>query len=119
MDNQAIAPTADDIVPQLDDSEVVEKQAIDEAHENEKELASLSSTRGWKRIADSMQADIDGLRTGSALQIDDKTPLEIVGQRFVIAASVAAKLESYLDMVNQAAKAVADYERRKQSKDSA
>jgi hypothetical protein len=63
-----------------------------------------------------MQADIDGLRTGSMLKIDDTTPLEIVGQRFVIASTVASKLESYLQMVNGARQAVVEYEQRKTSK---
>lgn len=113
-DDQGIVPQANDL-PGLDMDEVVEKQAIDEAAQEEQAIASLSATKGWQKIAGKMQADIDGLRTGSSVNIDDKTPLELVGQKYLIAVTVATHLQSYLDMVSNAQKATAEYEQRKRT----
>lgn len=119
MDDQAVMPESGAILPEIDDSEIVESEAIDDAHQSEKELAAISNTKGWQRIASKMREDVEGLRTGAALQIDDKTPLEIVGQRFVIASSVATKLQEYLNMVDGATEATVAYERRKANKPAA
>ena len=112
MDEQAITPNADDLTV-MDDSEVVETEAIDDAHQSEVELASLNSTRGWQRIATKMQSDIDGLRTGSKLDFKPDTALEIIGQKYLIASLVAAHLQQYMDMVSGAQKATVEYEARK------
>ncbi len=112
-DDQALTPSADDIMPILDESEIIETVAVDEAHEQEKILASVGSMQGWQVIAAKMQADIDGLRTGSSITVDTNTPLEEVGKKYVIAIAVATHLQTYLDMVNNSREAVAEYERRK------
>lgn len=116
MDDFAVMPETGNILPNLDPSEVVESRAIDDAHESEKELAAISNTKGWQRIATKMREDIENLRTGAAVAITPETPMEEIGKKFVIASSVASKLQEYLDMVDGATEATVAYERRKASK---
>ena len=52
-----------------------------------------------------MQEDIESLRTGDAVTYSPDMPMAEVGQRFVVAATTANKLQRYLDMVNMAAEA--------------
>ena len=99
----------------LDESEIVETEVITEALEIEKEMASLLSTKGWQRISAKMQQDIDSLRTGEAILITKDMPMEEVGRHYIVAKTVAENLQVYLDMVNGAADATREYERRKNS----
>jgi len=116
MDDQAVMPASNDILPTLDPSEVVESEAIDDAHESEKELAAISNTKGWQRISTKMKEDIENLRTGAAVSITPDTPMEEIGKKFVIASAVAAKLQEYLNMVDGATEATVAYERAKANK---
>lgn len=114
MDDQAITPQADELVG-LDMDEVVEKEAIDDAHQEEQALTQLSTSKGWQKIANKMKTDIEGLRTGSSVDIKSDTPMEVIGQKYLVASTVAAHLQSYLDMVENATKATIEYEARKRT----
>ena len=111
MDSGALTPS-NDPMSDMDLSEIVEQEAISEAEVEDKELASLKASRAWQRIAKDMQDDIDGFRTGKDLAIDPKDALADIGQRFVIASTLADKLQAYLDRVNGAAERVAESERK-------
>ncbi len=115
MDESALHPDANYIPDQelLDESEVIENDSITEATEVEQELGALRSTKGWQRISALMQEDIESLRTGDAVTYSPDMPMAEVGQRFVVAATTANKLQRYLDMVNMAAEATLEYQRGK------
>lgn len=110
MDNQALRPDVLD----LDMSEVVEQEPVTDAVETEDKLAAVGSLPGWEMIAERMTADITGFRTGKTVAIDASTDLATIGQRFVIASTVADHLQAYLDMVNDARRAVVERERANQ-----
>lgn len=110
-DSGALTP-GNDPISDMDLSEIVEQEAISEAEVEDKEMASLLSSRAWQRIAKDMQTDIDGFRTGKDLAIDKDSTLADIGQRFVIASTLADRLQAYLDRVTGAAERVAESERK-------
>ena len=110
MDNSALPP--EDFVLNAEPIQEAQDEAISVALDEDKQLASLKGMSGWERIAKDMQTDIDDL---ALLRTVDMSGLSIadVGERFLIASSIAAHLEKYLTRVENAAKAVADAGRAK------
>ncbi len=116
MNDSALHPDAPYLSSELlDETEVLESENMDEAHEIERELSGLLATKGWQRIAAKMQTDIDSLKSGDAVVIEANTSMEEVGMRYMVAKTTAVNLEVYLNMVNGAAEATREYERRRNS----
>lgn len=116
MDQTAITPSVNDLMPpQLDETEVIDNSWRSEAVKEEKELAAVSAMTGWQKLADEFKSDIDAFKTGAFIKDIDKLSLEEVGKLFIIHQTVATMLQKYLDKVDNAKQAVADYERQRQS----
>jgi len=111
MDNNAVTEGINelDLSSEVPENETV---AVEQAKDEDKELAALLTNRGWQRLAQEMQGDIDKFKTGAFIKKPEDKALEELGKLFVIHQSVATMLQKYLTKVEQAAKAVADAERR-------
>ena len=112
MDNNALTPDAYEM-PTLNAEPIaaVEEQVVEIATQDDKELAALNMSRGWNRIATTMQADIDDLRTMRTVDLKGLTVTE-VGQRYLVASTVADHLQKYLSQVTDATKVVLENERK-------
>ena len=112
MNQDEAAVTPDSFEPPILNAEPIalqEEVAIEQATQDDKELAALNASRGWQRIAKSMKQDIDNLRTlkGSALE---GLSMDKVGEKFLVSSLVADHLQKYLDDVEHATQAVIEHE---------
>lgn len=119
---QAITPSNDPVNPMMDLDEAVEQAAVSDAELEDKELASLKSSRAWQGLAKDMQADIDDFMKGNSVKVMDdngkQLPDDVIGRQYLLSATLAGFLHKYLDKVNGAAERVADNERKQQAKRS-
>lgn len=105
------------IMPELDAEPIAltEQIAVETSSKDAKELAALNMSRGWEQIRAAMQTDVYRLRNMTGADLHGKDFSE-VGQAFLVASLTADKLQHYLDMVDNATKAIVEHDRRTNSK---
>lgn len=113
MTDTAIHPGAL-TMPELDAEPIadIEEQVVETSTQDDKELAALHMSRGWTRIRSSMEDDVHSLRNMTGAELQGKDFAE-VGQAFLVASLTADKLQRYIDMVDNATKAITEYENRR------
>ena len=111
--DQALRPEPP-ILPTLDAEPIqeIEAQVVDVSLQDDKELAALNMSRGWNRIANAMKTDVEKLRYMSASDLQGLSITD-VGQKFLVASATADILQRYLDMVDNATKAVVEHETKR------
>ena len=113
MNDMALHPEAP-IMPVLDAEPIAEQEelVVETSTQDDKELAALHMSRGWDRIRTAMQDDVYTLRNMTGADLHGKDFAE-VGQAFLVASLTADKLQRYIDMVDNATKAVVEHEARR------
>jgi hypothetical protein len=112
MDNSALIPDLDPItVPE--DVEEIEEQQNEELVAKDQELASLLGHPGYAKVQARLDQYIDDFRSGKSMNYDANTPLEIIGQKYVVSSLVANICEELRDMVTDAANSVAEDQKAK------
>jgi hypothetical protein len=110
-DNGALLPDLAPLIPE-DIEETMDEQDI-VLDNDAQSLANLAFDPGFKQIRDKLEKYVNTFRSGAAIDYDKSTPLEVIGQKFIISSTLAAMAEDVLGMVENAQKAVAERENKK------
>lgn len=113
MDSQSLIPDT----PLITTEDIVSEQSIQEqvALDQEKEIAQLIATPGWQVVEKKLDDYIETFRTGKFMGDTTSLALADIGQKFVIANTVAGICEDIKQTVYKAAEAVAEHERRQRN----
>jgi|FreactcultureFD7_1027221.scaffolds.fasta_scaffold00292_30 hypothetical protein len=110
MDNQSLIPDT----PLIATEDMVSDQTLQEQIDldQEKAIAEIIVTPGWKVVEQKLDNYIETFRTGKFMGDTENLALADIGQKFVIANTVASICEDIKSTVYKAAEAVAEHERR-------
>jgi hypothetical protein len=111
MDSNAIVPDT----PIIESEDMVEHEAemVSQAVSGDREIAELYLHKGWHKVEQKLDQEIEKFRTGSFMDVKGM-PLAEVGQKFIIASEVARICEDIKSLVHNAAQSVVEHERRNQ-----
>lgn len=110
-DVSAMAPEAPILVAEdvQEDDILIQKANIDQ----ERLTASIQLHPGWKVIEDRLDSHITTFRTGGFMNGIDKSDLKSVGEKYVIASTIATICEDIKRLVSNAAETVAEHDKRR------
>ena len=107
MDNGALIPELEPLESTPEDVEETEDNENRKLVASDEQLASLIGHPGYARLEDRLNHYIDQFRTGKGMAFDKDTPLEVIGQKYVVASTIANICEELKEMVDNAANSVA------------
>lgn len=109
-DNSALIPDLDPIEP-IDTSDEEVNTAEENQHKElvaqDEQLASLIGHPGYAKLEARLNQYIDDFTTGKSMNYDKDTPLDIIGQKYVVSSTIANICRELKDMVDNAANSVA------------
>ena len=114
IDEGAITPSLDPLIPE----DVLETQDTQQESLNSDDVnvASLLYNPGFAPIKKRLEEHVNNFQSGKGLNFDANTPMDVIGQKYVVSSTIAGICKELLDMVTNAATAVAERENDKRGK---
>lgn len=104
MDTSALVPDMEPLIPE--DVEETQQAQQEQLVSGDRELADLQSHAGYRKLEERLDAYIDDFTTGKSMAFDKDTPLDVIGQKYVVASTIASICAELKGMVTSATEAV-------------